>query len=66
MIVLQMVFLACRKLTSRLGVSSQKFQCSGSCYRLSAAMHIEFAVDVVDVPFDRADGDEELLCDLAI
>ena len=29
-------------------------------------MHIEFAVDVVDVPFDRADGDEELLCDLAI
>ena len=41
-------------------VTLEQFQAVGTSNRLGAALDVQFAVDVVDMAFHRADGDDEL------
>ena len=44
----------------------EQFQFSGFCNRLCSAVHLKFAVDMVDVPLDRAHGNKETFPNFAI
>lgn len=44
----------------------EQAQFLGAGEGLGAAVRVEFGVEVIDVPLDRADGDDHLLCDFLI
>ncbi len=55
-----------RERTARQGIALKEADVSRPGNRLGAAVHPQLAINVVDVPLGRAQGDDELIRDFLI